>query len=318
MLSSWLSFNWIMYRKALVFGRLLRLPCSRAVQAAPGFFKKIAVFFVALFQLFGALIFDWPTTPGGPDIDMSKFYLAWSDECDGSALDTDVWGGVWGWAPSSPHQIENAYVDPGQIRFDGGNMVIMTEWKDSGKHGPGYYTCCLLTRPDYTAGGIGYEQRYGYFEIRCILPKGDGLNTAFWLLSNGMFENKPSGVGGAEIDVFETKTNPSGAHKRWKDSVYHTIHIGGYENPNHKNQMVGHFYPNNPTEEFNTYGVEWNENEYIFYINGIETARTDFAGPCRVPMYLLLSVQVDENIKVNTHLPTEFIVDYVRAYQYTA
>jgi len=315
MLSSWLSANWIMYRKALAFGRLLRLPCSRLVQAAPGL-KKITAFFVMLFQLCGALVFDWPTTPDGPMIDMDQFYLEWSDECNGSALDTDRWGGVWGWDPSGPHSIDNAYVDPGQIRFDGDNMIITTEWKDSGKHGPGYYTCCLVTRWDYTAGRIGYEQTYGYFEIRCVLPKGDGINTAFWLLSNGMFENKPSGVGGSEIDVFETRTNPSGKDKRWKDSIYQTIHVGGYNNPNHKNQMVGHFYVPNPTQEFNTYGVAWNESEYIWYINGQETARTSFAGPCQAPMYLLLSVQVDENIQYNEDLPVEFIVDYVRAYQY--
>ena len=313
---SYLSKNYIMYRQVLALERIVKLPCSAIVRAAPGL-KKVTAFFVMLFQLLGAMFFDYPTTPDGPMIDMGKFELVWADECNGASLDRDVWGGSWTWylGGSKLYQSGEAWWDPDQITFDGANMRITTE-RRNGKMGEGVYNCCILTRPDYTVGGVGYEQKYGYFEIRCVLPKGDGLNAAFWLLGNGMFDNQPSGVGGSEIDVFETKTDLSGKEKHWKDSVYSTIHIGGYENSNHKNQTVGHFYVPNRTEQYNTYGVEWNENEYIFYINGQETGRTDFAGPCREKMYLLISVLVDANVKNNRDLPTDMVIDYVRAYQY--
>jgi len=305
------------HRNAAVLLRILKLPCSRIVSSAQGL-KKVTAFFMMLFQLCGALLFDWPTTPGGPDIDMSKFELVWSDEFAAAPLDRDTWGGVWSWWTDGLYRRDGdwAWWDPAQITFEDGSMVITTEYRD-GRMGPGWYTCEVISRPDYTQGGIGYEQQYGYFEIRCILPKGDGLNTAFWLLCEGMFENNPSGTVGSEIDVFETKTNPSGSTKRWKDSVYHTIHVGGY-GENHRQEVQGHFYPDNPTEQFNTYGVEWNENEYIFYINGAESARTSFAGPARVPMYLLLTIGVDENVQANRELPAKWTIDYVRAYQYKA
>ena len=48
----------------------------------------------------------------------------------------------------------------------------------------------------------------------------------------------------------------------------------------------------------------------------VETARIDFGGVCRVPLYLIISVGVDENIARNNDLPASMIVDYVRAYQY--
>lgn len=49
---------------------------------------------------------------------------------------------------------------------------------------------------------------------------------------------------------------------------------------------------NNPYEEFNTYGLEWNEDEYIFYINGVETFRTSFGGVSQNPEYVILSVEM--------------------------
>ena len=83
---------------------------------------------------------------------------------------------------------------------------------------------------------------------------------------------------------------------------------------------------NDPYEEFNTYGVEWNENEYIFYINGTETGRSSFGGITEVPEYLLLTVEVGGSggkageswagkALAKDAETTAFIVDYVRVYQ---
>ncbi len=82
---------------------------------------------------------------------------------------------------------------------------------------------------------------------------------------------------------------------------------------------------NDPYEEFNTYGVEWTENEYIFYINGVETGRSSFGGISQVPEYLLLTVEVGgsngkakkswagDALSPNAE-PSDLIVDYVRVY----
>ena len=51
-------------------------------------------------------------------------------------------------------------------------------------------------------------------------------------------------------------------------------------------------------------------------INGIETARTSFGGVCQVPLYLIISLGVDEKVYDNEYLPASMIVDYVRCYQY--
>ncbi len=75
--------------------------------------------------------------------------------------------------------------------------------------------------------------------------------------------------------------------------------------------------------------IEWNESEYIFYINGVETGRSDFGGTSRVPEYLLLTAEVGGSNgaagtswageALNTGAePTDFVVDYVRVYQYNS
>ena len=84
--------------------------------------------------------------------------------------------------------------------------------------------------------------------------------------------------------------------------------------------MLGAFYGNDIYNEYNTYGVKWTEDEYIFYINGVETARTTFGNG---------TSQVEEEVRVSLEVPdasalepldketyhSEFIIDYVKIYQ---
>jgi beta-glucanase (GH16 family) len=285
---------------------------------------KFLAAILVFMQLMGALIFDTPTNPSGPKLDMSKFTLTWSDEFNTGAFNKTYWSGHYCWGDDGTWPRDTAYWNRGQVSFHDGNLILKASYLQNGPvgpqgpYGPAYYSYGMDTNP-WTDGPTkpGFQQLYGYFEIRCILPKGAGLNPAFWLLSDGMFRTDPvgltdGGVTGCEIDVFETNTVKN---LFFDNSVYHTIHVDGYEQY-HRSEMQGHFYANNPYEEYNTYGLEWNPDGYIFYINGVETARTDFGGVCQVPLYLIISLGVAANITDNKNLPAEFIVDYVRAYQY--
>ena len=104
--------------------------------------------------------------------------------------------------------------------------------------------------------------------------KGAGLWGAFWMFSDGINDSSVSGADGTEIDIFESPYYSD--YKNNKISA--NLHYGGYAQ-NHR-QLVGKRcrVPGNPYDEFNTYGVEWNENGYIFYLNGKEWYRTDFGG----------------------------------------
>lgn len=280
-------------------------------------FKRVGALFVAFFQLIGAAVFDTPVKPYGDMIDMSRFELVWQDEFD-NGFDDTVWQGHYVYGDEDTQLRDTAWWNRGQVSFsDDGCLLLSAEYKEDGPKGAGYYSYGMETNPNknYNGKHTGYEQLYGYFEIRCILPKGSGLNPSFWMLTDGMWDDDTDGgVSGCEIDIFETlyTYNEKGIYH---DSLYHTIHVDSYGD-SHRSENQGHFYADDPYNKFNTYGVEWNEDGYIFYINGQETARTDFAGVCQVPLYFIISLGVNENIADNEYLPSVFKVDYVRAYQY--
>ena len=71
--------------------------------------------------------------------------------------------------------------------------------------------------------------------------------------------------------------------------------------------------------------------KYIFYLNGVETGRLSTGGVSQNPEYLLLTVEFsgengmasgdrhgagDIKKTPNKNWPAEFVVDYVRCYQY--
>lgn len=310
-------FSFFAKRQLAALGALSRVSASVFKALFSFDFKRAGALIIAFFQLIGAAFFDTPVTPYQDSIDMSRFELVWQDEFD-NGFDDTVWQGHYVFGDDATQLRDTAYWNRGQVSFtDDGCLLISVDYKEDGPAGAGYYSYGMETNPNknYNGQHKGYEQLYGYFEIRCILPKGAGLNPAFWMLTDGMWDDDTDGgVSGCEIDIFETEYS-DGKKDIYSGSVYHTIHVDSYEE-SHRKEGQGHYYADDPYNKFNTYGVEWNKDGYIFYINGKETAGTDFGGVCEVPLYLIISIGVNENIALNDSLPAAMKVDYVRAYQY--
>lgn len=277
-------------------------------------------------------LLDLPAIPSGQDLALEeRFELVWQDEFDGDSLDTSKWDDnqsidTLHWGPIR----KGGYWHKDMVDVRNGCLVISTEYKKEplegntfgspDKYGEGYYTGMVAT-----AGKA--EFKFGYFECRAILPKSTGMWSAFWMMNAGVYNVDGSGQDGTEIDIFESMYYQDtfwGAG----DAVISGIHYDGY-GEGHCNDSVDKWFANNPYEEFNTYGLEWNENEYIFYINGIETGRLSTGGVSQNPEYLILSCEVaGENgiadadrhgtgkISLKEGDVAEFIVDYVKVYQY--
>ncbi|MCR5149649.1 MAG: glycoside hydrolase family 16 protein [Clostridiales bacterium] len=262
------------------------------------------------------LLFNVVSVSGKPEtLNIEDFTLVFEDEFDGDSLDRDIWhihnhkgvrkGGFW--------TLNNTAVS-------GGNLTITTEYLPGGEFGPGWYTAGISTADTFS-------HTYGYYECRCILPKGYGLWSAFWLTNPNAGKVSGSGKNGAELDIFESPFYFLGGKRSYK--VTSNIHYNGYElNTRYKNVCIAQL-DNNPYENFNTYGLLWTEDEYIFYVNGRETRRTSYGGVSQVPEYLILSCEVDgaaakptfgwsgharTNTDSNDNYKGEFIVDYVRVY----
>ena len=275
---------------------------------------------------------DLGKIPQGKKINVEEdFVLVWEDDFNGTELDTDKWRFSW-WISER----KGGYWHEDMVGVKDGNLVIRAEYLeeplenyyinsgvDMPEYKPGWYTGCVTTRDKY-------EQTYGYFEVRCILPAATGMWSAFWMMNEGVYNVNNSGEDGTEVDVFESFYYKD--HWWGNDAISTGIHYDGYDEKTHHGEAVGKmFVANNPYEEYNTYGVEWNENEYIFYINGVETGRTSAGGVSKNPEYLLLSCEfagengVQSSDRHGTgeiwktpeeNWPAEFKVDYVRCYQY--
>lgn len=247
-------------------------------------------------------------------IDMSKFTLVFEDEFDGDTLNTAVWN-------CSNGVRKGGYWDKDQTSLRDGNLVIKTSYKEDGKYGAGYYTDRVDTRNKYT-------QTYGYYECRCILPAAQGMWSAFWLTNEAVSVDGTPGTEGSEIDIFESPFYYRTLTDQNNSMVTSNVHYCGYGlQTKYMNAAIAKAV--NPYTEYNTYGLEWNENEYIFYVNGVETGRSKFGGVSKAPEFMILSCEVDgvdgepypgwsgvitDNNK--GELPAEFVVDYVRTYQY--
>lgn len=299
-------------------------------------FSKIIRLLVSVLMILSPTLphsFGLPAIPKGQQLDMSKFELVWSDEFEGSELDKTKWSYNW-WE----RERKGGYWHEDMVDVKDGSLVITTAYYENGLPTPDAYKNYFASRPDDKDYGPGwytgvvetrgkFEQCYGYFECRAILPASTGMWSAFWMMNEGVYKVDGSGKDGTEVDIFESmyyKDNGIG----YGDCVVSGIHYDGY-GEGHQGDSIGKWFCNNPYEEFNTYGLEWNEEEYIFYINGVETGRLSTGGVSQNPEYLILSCEVaGENgvanadrhgtgkISMEPGDKAEFIVDYVRVYQY--
>lgn len=296
---------------------------------------KILKFFVAILMFISPELphlLDLPAIPRGQELKLDeRFELVWQDEFEGDELDTEKWDDnqsvdTLHWGPIR----KGGYWHKDMIDVRDGCLVISTEYKEEplegetfgspDEYGEGYYTGMVAThgKKDFL---------YGYFECRAILPKSTGMWSAFWMMNGGVYNQDGSGQDGTEVDIFESMYYKD-AWWGAGDSVVCGIHFDGYDGM-HQGYSIGRFFANNPYEEFNTYGLEWTPEEYIFYINGVECGRLSQGGVSQNPEYLILSCEVaGENgvayadrhgtgpISLEKGETAEFIVDYVRAYSY--
>ena len=257
-----------------------------------------------LFQMINYVLFQIPMPATGQKLDLKGYRLVFSDEFDGDTLDTEAW----------KYRIQGARRDgfdcASQTTVQDGNLIITAEYREDGAYGPGWYT-----------GNISLREKYcrGYFEIRCKVSDGGDFWSAFWIQADHPYDHDISagGPGGAEIDIFEAM-NGSERSARKRNGVTTTIHCNGSDDDREKidSRQLGTFRAPDIYNKFNTYGLEWTEDEYIFYINGVETARSSFAnGVSQVPEEVIVSLESPDQIKKPHDFNTRFVVDYVKIFQ---
>lgn len=131
----------------------------------------------------------------------------------------------------------------------------------------------------YNSGVIttdkSFSQTYGYFEVNAVLPSGQGLWPAFWLLP-------ATNAYTSELDVFESIDSQS-------TTIYSTVH--GSTNGTWGADSQALASPNTSTG-FHTFGVDWEPTTTTFYIDGITTGSAPTPTSMNDPMFILLNLAV--------------------------
>ncbi len=272
--------------------------------------KRVLAGLLASFELFCSAVFKAPVHPYGEPLDLTDYSLILNEEFDGEALDTDVWyyRSLGGGNAGCGFNAES------QVRLQDGNMILTGAYLDAdqGAYGAGWYSAAVALKEWYCKG---------YFEIRCICNRDKGFWSAFWLQSSHSYDAQSrGGTGGAEIDILEA-TDYAAILPSRHNSFTQTVYCNGYDEDDEKIDKcqfsaVGKDIYN----AYNTYGVLWTDDEYVFFVNGVETARTSFGrGVSEVPENLIVSLEIPQELPAHIAndpaYRTEMIVDYVRVYQ---
>jgi len=249
-----------------------------------------------------------------------KWKLVWNDEFDGTVLDTTKWD-------FRLHIMQTrfqTYTDQGAELDGKGNLLLKLIEKDGHYYSsqlqtgrnfmdrPGNpYGTSKLTWPIADLEQPKFVHRYGYYEIRCKFQEQEGWWSAFWLQSPVIGSTLDPLDSGVEIDIMENFT---------RDGAFsHNIHWNGY-GKDHRSNGSGERKAEPTVDGFHIFGLDWNPEGYIFYVDGKESWRVP--GPVsHREQFILVSTECNGYRKggpaavlKNAKLPDYFIVDYVRVY----
>ena len=185
--------------------------------------------------------------------------LVWSDEFNGSSLDTSVWGfdigtGQDGWGNGEvqyyTNRSDNIYVSGGNL-----NIKAKREWYNNS---------------NFTSARINSKNRkafkYGRMEAKIKVDGGnqDGVWPAFWMMGNDY--DSVGWPSSGELDIME--------HANSNNYVEGTLHWGPIWNQHSSwgsfsDGKYGYYSDNvnNGINGWHTYGIEWDSNYIKWFLD---------------------------------------------------
>lgn len=222
--------------------------------------------------------------------------LTFSDEFNSKQVDYTKWKDHYYWG--GRHQSGSyVYYSPNQFEFtDTTVKLLLNKNVGASKDSIPFVSGMLDSSPSF-------KQKYGYFEIRCMLPETQGFWPAFWLVSDEAWP--------PEIDIFEIFTNFNSRilmTQHWKDK-------NGKRKMHPKTKKIP-----DAGKNFNTYAIEWNEKEIIWYVNGKKLKKTskgmDYINQYAEHIIVNLSAGGFKEANLETLVtPSYMEIDYIRAYK---
>ena len=252
----------------------------------------------------------------GPVERSSHAKLVWSDEFNGTALDTGKWHYDTAFNKQGWFNKEQQYYSAGRpenFRLGGGVLTIEARHE---KLDPAKY-------PDwggqnYTSGRIysqGAGWTYGFYEIRAKLPCAPGTWPAIWMLPTNMVKWPDDG----EIDIMEQV----GAEP---NLIYASLHTGMFNHVKGTQRSAQKPVPTS-CADFHIYQLDWRPDEILIGVDGqgiLRVANDQPGGkgawPFNVPFRMILNLAIGGDWAGakgidDAAMPQRMDVDYVRVWQ---
>ncbi len=244
-----------------------------------------------------------------------QWTLTWSDEFSGasnSLPDSSKWNIVVGGNGFGNNELEYYTNRAVNAHVDSGNLVITAIAEQ--------YTGTDGVTRAYTSARLNtlqkFTQKYGKFEARIKLPKGQGMWPAFWLLGDNSETAGWPQCG--EIDIMENIGSSM-------STVYGTLHGPGYSGSSGPSASYALPSSQQFSDDFHVFSVEWEPNVVRFYVDGnLYKTRTPSDLPAGTqwvfdhPFYIIVNLAVGGNWPgspdATTQFPQSMLVDYVRVY----
>ncbi|MBU9711534.1 glycoside hydrolase family 16 protein [Bacillus tamaricis] len=217
--------------------------------------------------------------------------LIWQDEFEKEFLDEKKWN-TEDWAAEKNKELQ--FYTSDNVLVDDGHLKLVSKNED-------------FNGRDYTSGAVHSKDKfyfkYGKVEMRAKLPIGQGIYPAFWMMPNVESTWLP------QISIMEFLGHQT-------EEVWSVLH---WLNEHSELKTVESKYSNTDfSQGFHIFGMEWDPNTIIWYIDGEEVFRTEAYIP-DTEMYLYINTAIGGDWPGSpdktTVFPQSFEVDYVRVYQ---
>lgn len=203
--------------------------------------------------------------------DAGNWKLVWNDEFDGSELDTSKWGfrlNFWG-------KRLDTFTTEGVVLDGDSHLRLHLIRKGNDYFSPHLQTGSLTYDIPRDSDGIWpfgkleqpkFMHRYGFYEIRCRLPKNPGWHAAFWLQAPGVGSHPDARRAGVECDVMENY------RQHTEGKIIGGNIWGGYGKDC---RVSGHFSWDyrETADGWHYYAVDWSPEGYDFYADGRRVGR---------------------------------------------
>jgi hypothetical protein len=215
--------------------------------------------------------------------------LIWSDEFNGTSVDTSKWI-IWDEADGS-----DSWFSPANVSVSGGVLTIANkeQLRADGRH--------------WTGGHLDatFHPQYKYLDARCRITKADTcVWPAWWTV--GWANN--TWVWPPEFDIFEFMGYNDGTN-HFGGQWYHYNTAGGYATYQGKDLVVSE-------GDWHTYGVDWTAAGPVFYVDEYKTVTPGLGGGAQTTQAALMKLTSSPNAYGRSAgCPlSDFQVDWVRVY----